>query len=60
MRGFFNHLKIHIFRGLLAIIPIGLSYLVVLRESQVRNLDWSASEAMNSIISGGMVGPVEI
>src|SRR4030066_1998652 len=29
MRGFFKHLKTYIFRGLLAVIPIGLSYLVV-------------------------------
>jgi len=35
-------------------------FVVILRESQVRNLDWSVSEAMNSIISGGMVGPEEI
>ncbi len=35
-------------------------FVVILRESQFPNLDWSASEAMNSIISGGMVGPVEI
>jgi uncharacterized membrane protein len=35
-------------------------FVIILRESQVRNLDWSAAEAMNSIISGGMVGPNEI
>ena len=35
-------------------------FVVVLKESQVRNLDWSVSEAMNSIISGGMVGPEQI
>ena len=35
-------------------------FVVILKESQVRNLDWSVSEAMNSIISGGMVGPNEI
>src|SRR4030042_4302613 len=29
MRVFFKHLKTHIFRGLLAVIPIGLSYLVI-------------------------------
>jgi uncharacterized membrane protein len=32
----------------------------MLRASQVREVDWSVSEAMNSIISGGMVGPNEI
>jgi uncharacterized membrane protein len=35
-------------------------FVVILRESQVRNLDWSVPEAMNSIISGGMVGPDQI
>jgi uncharacterized membrane protein len=29
MKGFFKHLKTYIFRGLLAVIPIGLSYLVI-------------------------------
>jgi uncharacterized membrane protein len=29
MRGFFKHLRTHIFRGLLAVIPIGLCYLVI-------------------------------
>ena len=29
MRKFFSHLKTYIFRGLLAVIPIGLSYLVI-------------------------------
>jgi uncharacterized membrane protein len=35
-------------------------FVVILRESQVRSLGWSVGEAMNSIISGGMVGPDEI
>jgi len=35
-------------------------FVVMLRASQVREVDWSVSEAMNSIISGGMVGPEEI
>jgi uncharacterized membrane protein len=35
-------------------------FVVILRESQVRNLDWTVPEAMNSIISGGMVGPNQI
>jgi uncharacterized membrane protein len=35
-------------------------FVVMLRASQVREVDWSVSEAMNSIISGGMVGPVQI
>jgi uncharacterized membrane protein len=35
-------------------------FVVVVKESQVRDLDWSVSEAMNSIISGGIVGPEEI
>jgi uncharacterized membrane protein len=32
-------------------------FLVIVKESQVRNLDWSVPDAMNSIISGGIVGP---
>jgi len=35
-------------------------FVVMLNASQVREVDWSVSEAMNSIISGGMVGPDEI
>ena len=32
-------------------------FVVMVKESQVRDLDWSVTEAMNSIISGGIVGP---
>jgi uncharacterized membrane protein len=35
-------------------------FVVMLRASQVREVDWGVREAMNSIISGGMVGPEEI
>ena len=35
-------------------------FVIVVKESQVRDLDWSVTEAMNSIISGGIVGPEEI
>jgi len=35
-------------------------FVVMLRASQVRAVDWSVPEAMNSIISGGMVGPEQI
>lgn len=35
-------------------------FVVMLRASQVREVDWSVPDAMNSIISGGMVGPNEI
>ena len=35
-------------------------FVVVLKESQVRDLDWTVPEAMNSIISGGLVGPQHI
>lgn len=35
-------------------------FVVMLRASQMKEVDWSVAEAMNSIISGGMVGPVEI
>jgi uncharacterized membrane protein len=32
-------------------------FVVVVKVSQVREVDWTVPEAMNSIISGGMVGP---
>jgi uncharacterized membrane protein len=32
-------------------------FVVMLKSSQVREVDWTVPEAMNSIISGGMVGP---
>jgi uncharacterized membrane protein len=32
-------------------------FVVVVREAQVRNLDWTVHEAMNAIISGGIAGP---
>ena len=35
-------------------------FLVMVKESQVKDLDWSVPEAMNSIISGGIVGPEKI
>ena len=35
-------------------------FVVMLKSSQVREVDWSVHEAMNSIISGGMVGPERI
>jgi uncharacterized membrane protein len=35
-------------------------FMVIVKESQLRDLDWTVSEAMNSIISGGIVGPEEI
>ena len=35
-------------------------FVVMLKSSQVREVDWSVHEAMNSIISGGMVGPEDI
>lgn len=35
-------------------------FMVMVRESQVRSLDWTVTEAMNTIISGGMVGPERI
>jgi uncharacterized membrane protein len=35
-------------------------FVIVVRESQVRSLDWSVPDAMNSIISGGIVGPDKI
>jgi uncharacterized membrane protein len=35
-------------------------FVVIVKESQLRDLPWTVSEAMNSIISGGIVGPQEI
>ena len=35
-------------------------FMVIVRESQVRSLDWTVPEAMNTIISGGIVGPEKI
>ncbi|MDH7513285.1 MAG: DUF502 domain-containing protein [Clostridiales bacterium] len=35
-------------------------FMVVVKESQVRSLDWTVPEAMNTIISGGIVGPEKI
>lgn len=35
-------------------------FLVMVKESQVRELNWTVSEAMNAIISGGIAGPEEI
>jgi uncharacterized membrane protein len=35
-------------------------FMVAVRESQVRELDWTVADAMNAIISGGIIGPQEI
>jgi len=35
-------------------------FVVMVKESQLRDLSWTVPEAMNSIISGGIVGPEEI
>jgi len=35
-------------------------FMVMVRESQVKSLDWTVPEAMNTIISGGIVGPEKI
>ena len=35
-------------------------FMILVKESQVRDLDWSVSDAMNTIISGGIIGPKEI
>jgi len=35
-------------------------FVVVVKESQVRSLAWTVPEAMNTIISGGIVGPEKI
>jgi uncharacterized membrane protein len=35
-------------------------FMVVVRESQVRDVSWSVSEAMNIVLSGGIVGPDDL
>lgn len=35
-------------------------FMIVVRESEVRPLDWSVPEAMNAVISGGISGPDQI
>lgn len=35
-------------------------FMILVKESQVRSLDWSITDAMNAIISGGIIGPKEI
>jgi len=35
-------------------------FMVLVRENQVRDLPWTVQEAMNSIISGGIIGPSEL
>ena len=35
-------------------------FMIVVREAEVRPLDWSVPEAMNTVISGGITGPDQI
>lgn len=35
-------------------------FMIVVKENQVRDLKWSVREAMNMIISGGIIGPQEL
>lgn len=35
-------------------------FMVMVKESQVRVLDWTVNEAMNAILSGGIIGPKEV
>jgi len=35
-------------------------FMAMVKESQVRNLDWSVADAMNAVISGGLSGPQHI
>jgi uncharacterized membrane protein len=35
-------------------------FMIAVKEDQVRELDWSVADAMNTIISGGMIGPQEL
>lgn len=35
-------------------------FMVIVKESQVRSLDWTITEAMNAILSGGIISPERI
>jgi uncharacterized membrane protein len=35
-------------------------FMVVVREDQVRDAGWTVAEAMNTVLSGGIIGPEEI
>lgn len=35
-------------------------FMAIVTDSQVRELDWSVTEAMNAIISGGLTGPKDV
>lgn len=35
-------------------------FMIIVRAGQVRNLNWTVQEAMNVVISGGIIGPPEI
>jgi uncharacterized membrane protein len=35
-------------------------FMVMIKESDVRELDWSVQDAMNAVISGGLVSPPEL
>jgi len=35
-------------------------FMLIVAESKVKDVDWSVSEAMNSVISGGLLGPDKI
>jgi uncharacterized membrane protein len=35
-------------------------FMVLVRESEVRELDWSVQDAMNAVISGGLISPPDL
>jgi uncharacterized membrane protein len=35
-------------------------FMLIVSESKVKDVDWSVSEAMNTVISGGLIGPDKI
>jgi len=35
-------------------------FMLIVAEAKVRDVDWSVSEAMNTVISGGLIGPERI
>jgi uncharacterized membrane protein len=32
-------------------------FMIMLKESEVRDLDWTITDAMNTVISGGIISP---
>jgi uncharacterized membrane protein len=35
-------------------------FLIMVKEDEVRDVDWSVAEAMNAVVSCGLIGPEKI